>query len=60
MGFFQGGKCSLFPVLSHREIQDEILAAGTGNLKDKSVFQTCCVGRGGRKVCGNVEVGQKK
>lgn len=56
MGFFQDRKYSLFPVLSHKEIRDDILAAKTDKLKDKMVFQRCWVGKQGRKECRKVEV----
>lgn len=39
--FFQDRKSSLFPVLTHKETQDEIPVAGTDKMKDKAVFQRC-------------------
>lgn len=39
-GFSKTGR-ALSPVLSHREIQDEILAARNHKVKDTNVFQRC-------------------
>lgn len=59
-GFCQDRKSSPFAVLTHKEMQDEILAARSHKLKDKLVFQRCWVGRQRREECGEVEVSQKK
>lgn len=58
MGFFKAASALLCSALPQR-IQNENLAAGTDNLKYKTVFQICCVNRGGKKEYGKVEFGQK-
>lgn len=60
MGFFRDRKSSFFPVLFYRKIQDEILAAETEKLKDKTTFQRMQVGRQQREEYRKIEVDEKK